>query len=76
MERMKLKGIQTSFHYPPIYDFTAYKEQYGDLKIDFKITQEVVTREVTLPLYPTLSNSQVDYVVQSVNEILHPVKVG
>jgi dTDP-4-amino-4,6-dideoxygalactose transaminase len=32
-------------------------------------------REVALPLYPTLSISQVEYVVQSVNKILHPVQI-
>jgi len=67
MERMKIQGIQTSIHYPPIHQFQAYKAWYD---AGLPITEAVASREVTLPLYPTLTESAVEMVVQAVREVL------
>ena len=60
---MKEQGIQTSIHYPPIHTFTSYN---GDAKWNLPITEEVAGREVTLPLFPTMSVEDVDEVVSAV----------
>lgn len=67
MERMKIQGIQTSIHYPPIHQFQAYKA-WRDAGLP--VTEAVASREVTLPLYPTLTESAVDMVVQAVRDAL------
>lgn len=71
MEKMKEQGIQTSIHYPPIHKFSAFKNSF-DRPLSLKVTEEVANREVTLPLYPTLSKEQVIEVVQTVSESLKP----
>ena len=71
MDKMKAQGIQTSIHYPPIHKFTAFKNSF-DRPLSLKTTEEVTDREVTLPLYPHLSNEQVQTVVQAVQEALKP----
>jgi dTDP-4-amino-4,6-dideoxygalactose transaminase len=63
MSSMKEQGIQTSFHYPPVHTFTAYK---SDTKWNLPVTEEVASREVTLPLFPTMSVEDVDAVVAAV----------
>ncbi len=68
MERMKTEGIQTSIHYPPIHHFSAYRPQYAHLELP--LTDSVVKREVTLPLYPKLSEDDVLSVVQAVKASL------
>lgn len=68
MEGMKAQGIQTSMHYPPIHTFTAYMGLAN--KSSLPITEEVARREVTLPLYPALSDSEVMEVVQAVRKAL------
>ena len=68
MANMKAQGIQTSFHYPPIHTFTAYK-QINDGAF-LPITEAVAEREVTLPLYPTLCEEDVKLVAQAVSESL------
>ncbi|MEJ5223392.1 MAG: DegT/DnrJ/EryC1/StrS family aminotransferase [Anaerolineales bacterium] len=68
MERMKTEGIQTSIHYPPIHHFSAYSPQYAYLELP--LTDSVVKREVTLPLYPKLSEDDVLSVVQAVKASL------
>lgn len=61
---MKEQGIQTSFHYPPIHTFTAYA---GDTKWNLPVTEEVASREVTLPLYPVLTDEDIFLVVNAMS---------
>jgi dTDP-4-amino-4,6-dideoxygalactose transaminase len=64
-EKMKEAGIQTSVHYPPIHTFTHHRDSplvRGNL---LPITDAVAPRLLTLPLYPELSESDVDLVVRS-----------
>lgn len=68
MESMKAQGIQTSIHYPPIHTFTAYTSFAN--KSSLPITEEVARREVTLPLYPTLSDSDVQEVIQAIRKAI------
>jgi dTDP-4-amino-4,6-dideoxygalactose transaminase len=69
MEAMKTQGIQTSIHYPPIHKFSAFvKENKADLHLP--VTEDVASREVTLPLYPGMSEEQVLLVVKSVRKAL------
>jgi dTDP-4-amino-4,6-dideoxygalactose transaminase len=64
MEKMKVQGIQTSFHYPPIHTFTAYKGSRD--AVSLPITDAIAEREVTLPLYPTLRDDDVITVARAV----------
>lgn len=67
MGRMKEQGIQTSIHYPPIHTFTSYKDNgYFALPT----TEDVARREVTLPLYPTLTDDDVFVVVQALRSAI------
>jgi dTDP-4-amino-4,6-dideoxygalactose transaminase len=68
MEKMKAQRIQTSIHYPPIHTFSAYADM--DHKHALTMTEEIASREVTLPLYPALSNEQILTVVQAVQKSL------
>ncbi len=64
---MKEKGIQTSIHYPSIQSFTAYHDLR---KYSTPISETVSQRELTLPLYPTMTFEQVDIVVENLIEAL------
>ena len=70
MERMKAQGIQTSWHYPPVHRFSVYKEAYASRPNPLPVTDEVAQREVTLPLYPTMTDEQVGWVVEAAKEAL------
>jgi dTDP-4-amino-4,6-dideoxygalactose transaminase len=79
MALMKAKGIQTSIHYPPIHRFSAYRMLAEEKVCELPVTEEVARREVTLPLYPTLTHAQVDEVVGAVAETirrLHDIEPG
>ncbi len=60
---LKAKGIQSSIHYPPFWDFTAYKGQFSPN--DSPITAEICRRQLTLPLFPTMTDEEVDQVISA-----------
>jgi dTDP-4-amino-4,6-dideoxygalactose transaminase len=66
MQFLRDKGIQTSMHYPPVHQFTHYRG--GTAPGSLRLTDEVATRLMTLPLYPGLSTTQIDYVVAALKE--------
>jgi dTDP-4-amino-4,6-dideoxygalactose transaminase len=67
MVRMKEKGIQTSVHYPPIHTFTAYRSSPSQC---LPVTDVISSRLLTLPLFPEMTASQVDYVVTALLDAL------
>jgi len=68
MGRMKEQGIQTSIHYPPVHTFTSYN---SDTKWNLPVTEEVAGREVTLPLYPALTDEDILLVVNAISRAFH-----
>jgi dTDP-4-amino-4,6-dideoxygalactose transaminase len=65
-------GIQTSIHYRPIHTFTNYKDRYTGTWLP--ITDYVGSREVTLPLFPTMTEEQQAYVIENVIEVIRSLK--
>ena len=53
---MKENGIRTSIHYPSIQTFMSYKD---NTVWHLPVTEDVAKHEITLPLYPAMSNDVV-----------------
>ncbi len=68
MVRMAERGVQTSVHYPPIHKFSYFKSLFPNLELP--VAEEYGRRELTLPLWPSISEEQVRYVVQCLSESL------
>ena len=66
MEQMKAQGIQTSNHYPPIHQFSAYQRLTTSTPMPLPVTEDVAARQVTLPLYPAMTDEDVNTVVQGI----------
>jgi len=67
IDKLKKKGIQTSIHYPAFKNFTAFKNIGLN---ETPIAEDISKRELTLPLYPTMTNEQVDYVCENLIKVL------
>ncbi len=67
MEYLAGRGIQTSIHYPPVHHFSYYRGLYPP-GFDHLLpqTEAVAAREVTLPLFPTMTLEQLEEVVDAV----------
>jgi dTDP-4-amino-4,6-dideoxygalactose transaminase len=70
LEQLKQQGIQASHHYPPVHRFSAYQRLNVTKPPQLPVTESVADREVTLPLYPTMSDEDVYTVVRSVQQAL------
>jgi dTDP-4-amino-4,6-dideoxygalactose transaminase len=71
IDHMRSAGVQTSIHYPPIHQFSYYRGRYPDLILPQ--TEDVSRREVTLPLYPTMSAGDIEIVVSAVHSALEMI---
>ncbi|MSQ81764.1 MAG: DegT/DnrJ/EryC1/StrS family aminotransferase [Myxococcales bacterium] len=69
-EKMKDVGIQTSVHYPPIHTFTLHKDCERVRKDHLPVTDAVAPRLLTLPLYPELSDTDIEFVCRKLAAIL------
>ncbi|PNX53414.1 MAG: DegT/DnrJ/EryC1/StrS aminotransferase [Thermoplasmata archaeon M9B2D] len=67
IESLKEEGIQSSIHYPAFQGFTAYKE--ANLA-ETPYAMEISERELTLPLYPTMTMEEVTLVCDALKKAL------
>lgn len=67
IEAMKERNIGTSVHYIPTHHFSAYRGFASDLPATERLASEIVS----LPLYPTMSDRDVDDVVAAVRDSLN-----
>jgi len=67
---MKAQGIQTSWHYPPAHTFSIYGSGAAGVDGRLAITDLVAKREITLPLYPSMRDEQVVWVVDALKASL------
>ena len=65
---LKEKRIQSSIHYPPFWDFSAYQGQFSPE--DAPVTADICRRQLTLPLYPAMTEDEVDQVCHALLEAL------
>lgn len=70
MEKLKERGIGASVHFIPIPLHPFYKELASEKRNHCPNTLDLYPRLVSLPLYPSMTEEQIDYVASSVREIL------
>jgi dTDP-4-amino-4,6-dideoxygalactose transaminase len=64
-ERLSSEGVQSSVHYPPVHRFSAY-----DSDAELPLTQAYAARALTLPLFPQITEEQIELVVRTLGEAL------
>ena len=69
IEAMAQRGIGVGIHYPAIHLFTAYRA-LGWREGQFPNAEKIGRETVTLPLFPAMELSDVDRVVEAVDEII------
>jgi dTDP-4-amino-4,6-dideoxygalactose transaminase len=70
IEKMFEHRIGCSVHYKPIHQLTYYKERYKLVAKDYPNTQKTWEGNVSLPLYPSMSLDDLEYVVSIIKKIL------
>lgn len=68
--KMAQKGIATNVHYKPLPMLTAYRKIGFDIK-DYPNAYAQYANEITLPLHTLLSNEDVKYICENLQQILN-----
>jgi len=75
IERMNAAGIGTSVHFIPLHLQQYWRDRYGFKPEDFPVALDVYQRAVSLPIYPCMSDADVDRVISTIRRILtHALK--
>ena len=71
---MRSANVGVNLHYIPVYRHSYYVENFGFDAEEFPATEDVFERIITLPLFPRMSEQQVEYVVTSISQAIKHVK--
>ena len=63
------RNVGTSVHFIPTHTMTAY-QKLGWKEGDFPMAEKHFNRIISLPLYPTMTDEQVQYVIDAVRDIV------
>lgn len=74
MSSLKHDKVQTSIHYPPVHMFKVYKERFSTNEFSLPVVEDVTQREVTLPLYPSMTEEGVKYVSDCIKNYFAKVR--
>jgi len=65
-EKMKKLGINLQVHYIPVHLQPFYKRNYGFKLYDYPIAESFYERAVSIPLYPSLTDAEVEMIVKNI----------
>ncbi len=69
------RGVGTSVHYIPVHMHSYYVNKYGFSPDDYPNAFDNSKRAISLPIYPALTDSEVDYIIDTINTLWIKFKV-
>jgi perosamine synthetase len=70
IERLKGLGVGTSVHFIPLHLHPYYRDRWGYTPVDFPVATREFERVISLPIWPGMSNDDIDRVVAGLASIL------
>jgi perosamine synthetase len=68
---LKNRGIGTSVHFIPLHLHPFYQKQFGYKPGDFPQAEAEYARAFSLPIYPTMTDAEINAVITAVSEVTH-----
>ena len=72
--RLGAAGIGTSVHFIPLHLHPHYLQRYGYAPGDFPVAESSFERSISLPIWPGMSDAQVDRVSATLLEICNAAR--
>jgi dTDP-4-amino-4,6-dideoxygalactose transaminase len=63
-------NIGVAVNYRPIHLLKYYRDRFGYKEGDYPVAEDIGQRTISLPLYPTLREKDVMYIVKTLKKIL------
>jgi len=70
IEELKARNIGTSVHFIPVHLHPYYRDKYGYQPDDFPVAYREYQRIISLPLYPRMTDRDVQDVIEAVADIV------
>jgi dTDP-4-amino-4,6-dideoxygalactose transaminase len=65
---LQQKQIGVAVNFNPIHLFTYYRNTFGYKGGEFPVAERIGATTITLPMYPKLTDEEIEYVIESVKE--------
>ncbi len=59
-------GVMTKVYFEPIHLKTFYRKEFHTKPGDLPVTEDMAEKLLTLPLYPTLTKKEMDYMIKTI----------
>ena len=70
IDLLKKQGIGTSVHFIPLHLHPYYRDNYRYLPEDFPVASSVFQRIISLPIYPKMTEADVQHVIEVVARLI------
>jgi dTDP-4-amino-4,6-dideoxygalactose transaminase len=74
IEELKKRGVMASVHFIPLHKHPFYMNAFGYDSRGLSVSDSLYERIISLPVYPGMSNEDVQHVVNSVHDTLETYK--
>ncbi len=68
--KLKENNIFGQVHYIPVHLQPYYRKKFGFKKGDFPVAEKFYGREISIPMYPTLTDEDLDYITKIFLELV------
>lgn len=67
--KLRENGVETSVHYTPLHLMSFYKKMLKTRPGTLPITESVCKEVLSLPLYPTMTRNDVDFIIETIGNM-------
>ena len=75
-ETLRAENIGVNVHYIPVHLQPYYQKRFGYRRGDFPKAENYYSRAITLPVFPKMSDKDIDDVVSAVKKVINYYKKG
>jgi len=70
LEALRAENIGVNVHYLPLHLHPFYQRQFGYKKGDYPVAERYYERVITLPIFPSMSDEDVEDVIEAVKKVI------
>ena len=74
IDKLKEYNIGTSVHFIPLHRHPYYKNKFGYSPKEFPNSESIYKNSISLPIYPKMTASDVDYVIEAIKHLVSTYK--
>jgi dTDP-4-amino-4,6-dideoxygalactose transaminase len=68
MKYLAKMGISSKIYFDPVHLTRFYRECFGHIPGELPVTERISREVLSLPIYPTLSTGEIDYIVRQIRQ--------